>query len=170
MLTPLPQLFSPQFIHADATLEQFALLARRQLRRVKLGVWATIAVALASALPELQGPGPLQTLAAKTWPAAFGGLYTWSETPTQVWEIMTTGAILGVFAAVCAAESRRLHAFLRELKPLDIHPAEREIFLTYGPDTQAVRYLHQAEALRRLRTGDWRLAIAMLHQQFPDLP
>lgn len=169
MLTPLPELFSPHFIHAEFTLEHFTVLARRQLRRVKIAVWATVAVALASALPELQGPGPLLTLAAKTWPGLFGSLYHWSETPTQVWEIVTATALLGAFAGVCAAEARGLRTFVAQLKPLDIGPDEREIFLAYGPNTQAVRYLHQVEAQRRLRTGDWRLAIELLHGEFPDL-
>lgn len=170
MLTPLPQLFTPQLIHANATLEHFAQLARRQQRRVKWGVIATAVVTVASAIPQLQGPGPLLTMAAKVWPSIFGGIYYWSETPTALWEIFASMGLLGVFFGICAAEWMKLKAFRAELLFVDMDPFERAVFEgEANPPPHAVHYIREVEKMRPLRAGDWKLALALLHRQFPDL-
>lgn len=170
MLTPLPRLFHPDHIQSHTTFERFGDLARQQLRRVYWSLAAVAAVSLASAVPQLQGAGPLLTMASKAWPGMFGSVMAWANAPTELWEIVASLVILGLAGGVLGWEMVKLREFLALLKPLTMASFEREIFDAEGDSPpRSVSYLRAVEQRRPLRMGDWKLSLALLHEDFPEL-
>lgn len=170
MLTPLPRLFHPDHIQSHQTFERFGDLAKQQLRRVYWSLAAVVVVSMASAVPQLQGAGPLLTLAGRAWPELFGSVMDWANAPTKPWEIIASLVILGVASGVLSAEILKLRGFQALLMPLTMAPFEREIFDAESESApRAVGYLRAVEKRRPLRMGDWKLALALLYKDCPDL-
>ncbi len=110
------------------------------------------------------------TLAGKTWPDLFGAVMAWANAPTQTWEIVTSLVILGLAGGVLGCEMVKLRKFQALLQPLTMAPFEREIFDAEGENPpSSVSYLRAVEKQRPLRMGDWKLSLALLHKEFPDL-
>lgn len=170
MLTPLPRLFHADSIQSHQTIERFGQLARQQLRRVQWALAAVVTVSLASAVPQLQGAGPLLTLAGKAMPSLFSSIVEWAEAPTKPWEIFVGLWILGIAGGILGLEWLKLGNFLRTIKPLEMAQFEREIFDAEGVNApRSVTYLRAVEKQRQLRMGDWKLSLELLHQDFPEL-
>jgi hypothetical protein len=170
MLTPLPRLFHPDHIQSHQTCERFDALAQQQLRRVHWALGAMLAVSLASAVPQLQGAGPMLTLAGRAWPELFGAILAWADKPTEMWEIVTGLIVLGLGAGVLGFERLKLRYFRSLLKPLEMAPFEREVLDAEGENPpSSVSYLRAVEKKRPLRMGDWKLSLELLYKEFPDL-